>query len=1107
MSNSRRSLSPWHEVVRLRDDLKSGELPLAVFAADLYDVVMQQGHRPVYERPAPFFALTYPTLKLRELVKDVALRLAGRSDKAYRKLAVNYGGGKTHTLIALRHLVHDPGELPDLPAVREFEAHVGFKTPRARVAALCFDKIDIETGVETPGPDGTLRKLRYPWSVLAWQLAGSDGLRLIHADGQDAERETPPAEPLLVELLAQPQADDLSTLVLLDEVLMYLRVQMEVDPSWRGRLIGFFQYLAQAVVKVDRCAMVASLLASDQRKHDALGNELLRDVSEVFGRQMEEDASPVSKEDVAQVLRRRFFTPDSIRDQDLFRPHVAATVGSIADLDEQTAKERVAAEQRYLDSYPFHPELTEIFYTRWTQLEGFQRTRGILRAFAIALRDAERWDTSPLIGPNVFLNEPGKNDLAEAASELASYASVDADDGAHQQWQPILEGELAKARAIQSDAARLRHRELEQAVVAVFLSCQPVGQKASTPELMVLLGAAKPDPIELATGLQRWTEVSWFLDETEVATRGDDSGAAAELPKAWRLGNRPNLRQMHDDACRYRVPPPLVDSQLVDAIERQRSLTSGASAAGARVHNLPARPRDVADDGALHYAVLGPRAASDPGKPSAETRTFIEQTTTADRPRVYRNAVVLAVPSRDGLEAARTRVRDYLGWEEVRAQLQDQPIDPLREQMLAAETAAARKRVPDAVRSAYCMVVTVSESDAIHAFRVVIGDEPLFTTIKADRRSRIQETAISAEAMLPGGPYDLWREDEQARRVKDLVGAFAQFPKLPKMLRTKEILDTVLDGVRSGIWVARLARPDRTVRTFWRTGIDEPALADAGLELVLPEAATLSGLEPDLTRQDNLPGLWSSAAITVQDVYDYFSGGRDVILPREGYVETLRIPECEPAHVDAAVLQAVERGLVWLTNGPASILNEPVPAGVLGAAATLRPPPERIPIDEMMAESIPDAWRDGTTNALAVATALSTRHGATLPWPTVRAVIEDAIRAHWVELSADSGAWPCDLAGARHVTLIVPSDDKLGDGRRQPYSGTRPGVVTAEAVLEANGIQDLADQIPEIAKAAVGNDLKFTVRVEFGSDETPPAEAVERINELLAEVPGMPPLQ
>ena len=84
----------------------------------------------MYEDPAEFFALTCPTYNLRELVKDVVSRLSGRSDKAYRKLSVNYGGGKTHTLIALRHLVHDPDALAGLPAVQEFEAHIGYKPPK-----------------------------------------------------------------------------------------------------------------------------------------------------------------------------------------------------------------------------------------------------------------------------------------------------------------------------------------------------------------------------------------------------------------------------------------------------------------------------------------------------------------------------------------------------------------------------------------------------------------------------------------------------------------------------------------------------------------------------------------------------------------------------------------------------------------------------------------------------------------------------------------------------------------------------------------------------------------------------------------------------------------
>ena len=1090
----RTALKPWHEVVELRDDLKTGELSLSIFAADLYDVVMQKGQRPVYEDPAEFFALTYPTYNLRELVKDVCLRLAGKSDKAYRKLSVNYGGGKTHTLITLRHLAHDPDSLPNLPSIREFEAHVGFKPPKARVAALCFDKIDLEKGIETLSPDGMSRMLRHPWSVLAFQLAGADGLRLIHAEGKDEERETPPAEPLMAELLSNPQQDGLSTLVLLDEVLMYLRGQAEDNSSSRGRLVNFFQYLTQAVVKVDRCAMVASLLASDPKKYDDFGREILRDVSEVFGRQMEEEVSPVSKEDVAEVLRRRFFKPEAIRDPGTFRPHVTSVVGNIAALNEQTQKERQSAEDRYLASYPFHPNLTEVFYTRWTQLDGFQRTRGILRTFAIALRDAEKWDTSPLVGPNVFLNEPGRDELVEAASELASFASVDAGTGGHQEWRPILEGELGKARSIQSEATGLRHREMEQAVVSVFLSSQPIGQKALTHELAVLVGATNPDKIELEKALHRWTELSWFLDEVEVSEVEASPDGTKQLPSAWRLGNRPNLRQMHDDACANRVQPALVESQLSDHIEKQRSLTSGASAAGARVHNLPERPRDIEDDGQFHYAVLGPKAASESGKPSSEAKRFIDETTAPDRPRVNRNTVVLAVPSREGLDIARSRIREYLAWLEVRELLKDQQVDPVREQMLASESEAARRRIPEAIRQAYSIVVTVNEDNDIQAFRVAVNDDPLFVTIKADRRARIQETAISSEAMMPGGPYDLWREGEDSRRVKDLVGAFAQFAKLPKMLRHKEIRDTVVHGVREGIWVATLTRPDRTTKTFWRTGIEDQILSDPALEVFLPESATLSDIDPDLLGPQRLPDLWSTDEITVRDVTDYFAGGHSVTVPKEGYDDTVIIPKCQPALVEQAIAEAVQRGVIWLINGPASILSESVPDGVLGPSATLHSPPGYVTVQALTAESIPDAWKDGKTNALAIITALSAQRGKTLPWPTVQSAIDSGIRARWIELSPDSSPWPCDLAGARHVVIQAPKPRQIAEGQK------RLGTLTAEATLEAHGIQDLADQIPGITGAAVGNELKFSIRIEFGGDDVPDPAVVEAINSLLSAV-------
>ena len=1084
---------PWREVVRPRGDLKSGELSLAMFAADLHDAAARRGLRPTYEDPAQFFALTYPTLNLRELARGVALRLAGRSDKACRTLSVDYGGGKTHTLITLLHLARDPDALPALPAVEEFKAHIGFAPPKARTAALCFDKIDLEKGVETLDPGGAARPLRHPWSVLAWQLAGADGLRAVHAGGADAERDTPPAQPLLEALLSAPRRDGLATLVLLDEVLMFLRGKVEADPSQRGRLASFFQALTQAAVKVDNCAVVASLLASDPRRNDELGRTLFAELSNVFSRQTEESASPVGKEDVAEVLRRRFFEPGSISDPAAFRPHANAAVGAIARLDEETRKGRRAAEERYLASYPFHPGLTEVFYARWTQIEGFQSARGVLRTFAIALRDAAEWDASPLVGANVFLAAPGKSGLSEAARELCRVASAGADDGGARQWAPIVEGELAKARAVQSEAAGLRHREVEQAVVGVFLNSQPVGGKVSTGDLLALLGAGAPDRIELEKALLRWSDLSWFLDEAEAAAAQAGAGGERAPPKAWRLGARPNLRQMHHDACAQRVSPQRVDSQLVDGVAGLKSLTQGATAAGARVHKLPQGPADVQDDGEFHYAVLGPEAASESGKPSALARRFVDETTGPDRPRVNRNAVVCAVPSRDGLDAARARVRECLGWVEVAEQLKGQPIDPVRRGLLQRRTEDARKAIPEAIRQAWTVVVTVDADNSVHAFKATVGGEPLFRTIAADRRARIQEGAIAAGAMTPGGPYDLWREGEDSRRVGELVGAFARFAKLPKMLRRKDILATVVDGVRDGVWVARTPRPDRSFKTFWRTDIDAEALGDPALEVARPESAALSGLAPELLAPGKLPELWPGGEIAARDVVDYFSGGREATVRREGWDDAVVIPKCAAPAVEAAIAQAVERGLLWLRYGASSLCGEPVPEGALAPAAALRPPPEPVAGSELSADALPGAWRDGRSTARAIADALSAGRGEPLPWPVVRSALESAIDHRWLELADDGAPWPCDFAGAARVALRPPGKEKggglaEGDGRG------------AAAALPADRIQDLAEQIPALIEAAVGHDLKFHLRVELGGERTPDPDAVKRIDALLALV-------
>ena len=255
------------------------------------------------------------------------------------------------------------------------------------------------------------------------------------------------------------------------------------------------------------------------------------------------------------------------------------------------------------------------------------------------------------------------------------------------------------------------------------------------------------------------------------------------------------------------------------------------------------------------------------------------------------------------------------------------------------------------------------------------------------QRSRIKDSAINAESLLPGGPYDLWTDGQTAKCVKDLTGAFAQLPRLPKMLKAETILDTLVDGCRQGAFVLKLTRPDGSKRTWWLSEPDENARKDAALELVLPESVDLAEIDPALVAKDGLAGLWTSDEITVQDALAYFEGGKVVPMKKGDYEEPMMIPKAGQAVVQEAVKQAVQKGKVWLVSGPTSIYGEEVAPGILTAGAVLLPPPEPVSVTEILPEVIPDVWTNRETTALAIATALSQKAGKTLPWKTVADVI------------------------------------------------------------------------------------------------------------------------
>jgi hypothetical protein len=305
--------------------------------------------------------------------------------------------------------------------------------------------------------------------------------------------------------------------------------------------------------------------------------------------------------------------------------------------------------------------------------------------------------------------------------------------------------------------------------------------------------------------------------------------------------------------------------------------------------------------------------------------------------------------------------------------------------------------------------------------------------------------------------------------------------------------------VQSGIFVAALTRPDKSVKTWWRAPIDEAARGEPALEVVLPEKATLAELHPSVLAPGALPNLWSGESITVADAVAYFAGGRTVMVQREeGYEEPVLIPACPQAAVETAIAEAVRLGTLWLVNGPASFQAEPVPAGVLTAGAQLRAPMSPIAIHQLMNDALPDAWKDGQTTALALSVALSAQHGRPVPWSIMRQAIDDAIKSRWLETAPGSGAWPCDVAGASAVMLKQPA--AVTEPPPGPYTPRPQGIYYASAALDASAFQDLVEVLPDLLKIAAGIPLQFHLSVTLGDGQEVSPETVGSVNQLLEQV-------
>ena len=829
----------WHEHCVLRDDVRQGTLTLAEFAADLY-AVRTGDARNVYQLPNLFFDRTYPTYNLKTLVRDVLHRLSGRGGKPVIRVQVAYGGGKTHALIALLHLAERGDELKTHTTVQEFMGFSGVDAlPQARVALLPFDKFDVRAGLSVEGPDGRGQQVKTPWGALAYQLAGDEGLAKV------AEHETnyiAPAEPILVELLKAPQAAGLSTLILIDEALIYMCGAVNDEPKRLGILRNFFQMLTQAVGKVERVAMVASLISADILSNDPTGVQVLDAMEGVF-RRMEETVEPVSREDISELLRRRLF--EEVPDSGVRRTIVDRLAGAMQKLPLRDSQRDGNAYDRLLTSYPFHPDLLEVFYQKWTQLSKFQRTRGVLRMFATALRTSDGKDPSAFVGPSALLGTD--DELSEAIRELIEAC----EEG--NQWTPILNGELERARDIQKNYPRLKCREIEGAVLSTFLHSQPLGQKADLTDLYSLLAHSDIDTISVEEGLSKWREISWFLKEND---------------SSWALGTTSNLTSMHT-----RAMGRLTDDRINDdLVKRIRGAKLGQNADDVAVHLLPNSPADIPDNPDLHFVIVGPEYTAVPGDGvSASLEAFFERT--------YRNNVIILAPDNARLAGLRHRIRKILGWEGIESGDEVNLLSEPQKALLLQRKRDDEAGITDSIKSTYSVLIEVDEAGEIKARLLPPGPESPFERVKTFlvEAERLLTTSLDPVLLTPDSFFELWGEEETSKPIQGLYRMFASLPRLPRLLGWRVFVETLQRGVKKGRIALRSVRPDGSQHTYWRESPPDEDLSNRDLEIVPVEYAELQNLSPELLHPEGLPELWQgdNASITVGAIREFF-GGDDV---------------------------------------------------------------------------------------------------------------------------------------------------------------------------------------------------------------------------------------
>jgi predicted AAA+ superfamily ATPase len=787
------ALKPWREVINPHKDVASGRYQQAEFAADLWQVYLVEGSDE-YRNPAEFFRRTYLTQSLRQLLVGAVQRLAGQGSDPVVQLQTNFGGGKTHSMLALFHLFSSTPQ-GSLAGIDEVLQAAGIsRPPKVNRVVLVGNKIS--PGNPVTKANGTV--VRTLWGEMAWQLGYAAGgiteaAKAFKRIKADDEKATSPGDAIR-ELMNQYGP----CLILIDEWVAYARQLHDQSDLPGGSFethFTFAQALTESAKNAKQCLLVISLPASDTKgsPHAVAddvevggerGRAALDRLRNAVGR-VEASWRPASAEESFEIVRRRLFEPIVDREQFVARDAIARAFTDFYRSQKQEFPPECGEsdyEAKIKAAYPIHPEIFNRLYTDWSTLLKFQRTRGVLRLMAAVIHCLyDKGDRNPLILPgNIPIDDPRVQD------ELTRYLSDN--------WVPVIERDVDGPNALPRKLDELpnlgKYMAARRVARTIYLGSAPTAAAShrGIEDRQIKLGCVMPgeSPNVFGDALRRLATAATFLYQ--------------DGNRYW-YSTQPTVTKLAEDRAEQLTREP---DKVAQEIAGRVRLNLGNKGDFRRVHALPASGQDVQDDTDTRLVVLSidHPYSKDANSPAiAQAKSILEMR--GNTPRLFRNTLVFLAVDHARLQDLDEAVRRYLAWDSIVEETKELDLTPHQVTQAENQRDSADKtvaaRLPEAYKWLLVPVQQTPQSDIEWQAFPLSGEGPLaFRASKKLRGDELLITSFAGTRLRMELDRVLWRGDYVA--VKQLVEDFARYLYLPRLADSQVLLASVADGIALLTW-------------------------------------------------------------------------------------------------------------------------------------------------------------------------------------------------------------------------------------------------------------------------------------------------------------------